>query len=72
VDDDIEQLEKLIKIHAEKAGKPAQTWKELVDAGVLRGVPVDPAGFPYQLATDGRVFLSRASPITTSTLGKQK
>ncbi len=72
VDDDIEQLEKLIQIHARKTGTPPQTWKDLIDAGALRGVPVDPAGFPYQLAPDGRVFLGRASPITTSTLGKQK
>ncbi len=71
-DEEIEFLERLIQLHAQKTGKPAPTWKELIDAGVLRGVPVDPAGFPYQLAPDGRVFLSRASPITTSTLGKQE
>ena len=72
VDEEIELLEKLIKAHALKTGKPAQTWQELIEAGVLRGVPVDPAGFPYQLAPDGRVLLSRQSPITTSTLGRQQ
>ena len=72
VDDDIEFLEKLVKAYAQKTGKPAQNWRELITAGVLRGVPVDPAGFPYQLMPDGRVLLSRASPITTSTLGRQK
>lgn len=72
VDEEIEFLERLIQLHAQKTGKPALTWKELIDAGVVRGVPVDPAGYPYQLSADGRVFLSRASPITTSELGKQK
>ncbi len=72
VDDDIEFLEKLLKAYAQKTGAPAQNWRELITAGVLRGVPVDPAGFPYQLAPDGRVLLSRQSPITTSTLGRQQ
>lgn len=72
VDEEIEFLERLIQLHAQKTGKPALTWKELIDAGVVRGVPVDPAGYPYQLSADGRVFLSRASPITTSELGKRK
>ncbi len=69
VDDDIEFLEKLVKAYAQKTGKPVQTWNELIAAGVLRGVPLDPAGFPYQLMPDGRVLLSPQSPITTSTLG---
>ncbi len=72
VDEEIEFIERLIQLHTQKTGKPAQTWKELIEAGVLRGVPVDPAGFAYQLSPDGHVLLNRASPITTSTLGKQK
>ena len=72
VDDEIEFLEKVLKGYAQKTGRPAQTWQELMAAGVLRRVPADPAGFPYRLSPDGRVLLSPQSPIKTSTLGREK
>jgi tetratricopeptide (TPR) repeat protein len=38
-------------------------WSDVVRAGVLRGVPVDPAGAPLGLDSDGRVHLAMTSPL---------
>lgn len=40
------------------------TWQRLVQAGVLPGIPVDPAGIPYELDAAGqRVEVSTESPL---------
>jgi hypothetical protein len=41
---------------------PARS-QDLVTAGLLQGVPVDPAGFPYVFGPDGKSRLDRASPV---------
>ena len=41
---------------------------QLVQEGLLRGVPVDPLGFPYELGDDGKAHLNAKSPL----LEKQK
>ena len=39
------------------------TGQSLIRAGVLPGVPLDPAGRPYEIDADGTVRLSRTSPL---------
>ena len=42
----------------------AESWQALVSAGVLRGVPLDPAGAPYRYdAARGAVELDTRSPL---------
>jgi len=36
---------------------------ELVQAGLLRGEPVDPLGYPYELSPEGKAQLSQESPL---------
>jgi tetratricopeptide (TPR) repeat protein len=43
-------------------GRPAD-WTELVRDGLLRGVPVDAAGYPLVLTPDGAIGVSRESPM---------
>jgi len=43
-------------------GTASTGWDALIGAKVLRGVPLDPSGTPYELET-GRVRLSRRSPL---------
>lgn len=39
--------------------------RDLVSAGLLPAVPVDPAGYPYVFTPDGSVRLNPSSPITS-------
>lgn len=71
VDEDIEILEGLLQRYRKQADRPAASFRELVAAGLLRGLPRDPAGYPYQLTPEGRVLLHADSPIHTSTRGRE-
>jgi hypothetical protein len=44
---------------------------ELVQAGLLREVPRDPAGYPYVLGADGKVDLNSESPMREKEAEKQ-
>jgi tetratricopeptide (TPR) repeat protein len=61
--DEIDALQRAVDDYTRRAGQPPFDWGVLIRAGVLRGVPVEPAGTPYELGPDGRVRLSRASPL---------
>ena len=55
VDEDVTTLEKLIFIYRERTGHLPSSFSDLQTAGMLRAMPVDPLGHPYNLAPDGRV-----------------
>ena len=57
VDEDVMQLEKIIAVYAQRAGRLPAHFQELAAAGYLYRTPVDPDGTPYQLTGDGRVEL---------------
>lgn len=62
-EEDMAQLEKLVaRYERERRTRPASV-RDLIAAGYLGGVPVDPQGFPYQLRADGRVALDPRSPL---------
>ena len=47
-----------------RTGRMPQSWQELIPAGVLRAVPLDPAGVPFELdPVDESVHLARSSPL---------
>jgi hypothetical protein len=48
---------------ARAAGVTATTWPELIRAGAVRGVPVDPSQTPLDIDASGRVRLSPQSPL---------
>jgi tetratricopeptide (TPR) repeat protein len=48
---------------ARAAGLQAGSWQELIRAGGVRGIPVDPTRTPLELGPDGVVRLSRQSPL---------
>lgn len=62
-DDDKEQLDLLLAEYTKKYGHSAQNLQELVDAGLLPGIPVDPERFPYVVGKLGRAELNPNSPI---------
>ena len=64
--DDMDALAVLIRRYAGARGHPPATWNELVAAGWIAGVPVDPSGTPYLLKPDapGGVALSEHSSLS--------
>jgi tetratricopeptide (TPR) repeat protein len=58
----IEQLQRAVDAFAARTGAPVTSWRMLVEAGVVRGIPLDPAGAPYDLVSS-HVELSAQSPL---------
>lgn len=61
--DVIDRLEALIRRFSEQAGRTPSTWNDLIAAGWLQGVPLDPAGTPFVLLRDGKVTVSQRSRL---------
>jgi len=57
---------------ARAAGAPTSSWADLIRAGALRGVPVDPTRTPFELDPSGTVRLSRQSPLFPLPLEPQR
>jgi tetratricopeptide (TPR) repeat protein len=57
VDENITELEKIIAQYRQRTGAAPSGFNVLIDAGILRRVPVDPTGKPYKLSEDGRIEL---------------
>jgi tetratricopeptide (TPR) repeat protein len=71
-DMEMDELERLTRAYYAQTGKYPEQWSDMVRAGLLRGMPVDPEGTPYRLRLDGTVrvenpkrfpFLERHAPI---------
>lgn len=62
-DDDREQLNLLIEEFAKKMGRHAASVRDLIEAGMLRGQPADPDGFPYVIGKSGKTEFSPNSPL---------
>jgi hypothetical protein len=59
--DMIDQLQRALDGYTRRTGIRAD-WTTLVASGVLRSIPVDPTGAPFDLL-NGRVGLSKSSPL---------
>ncbi len=57
VDEDVAALENIVAQYREKTGHLPSGFSDLIDAGVIRGIPLDPLGDPYKLTRDGHVEL---------------
>ena len=55
VDEDVTLLEQVNSRYRAATGRFAHNFVELASAGLMRGTPLDPLGYPYQLTPDGRV-----------------
>ena len=61
--DQIDQLQRIVDRYAKQAGQPPADWLSLVRAGLIRGIPLDPARTRYEIAAEGRVHMAAASPL---------
>jgi hypothetical protein len=63
VREDCKQLDALADEYAKRYGtRPART-REMVQAGLLDAIPVDPLGFAYVFGEDGKAELNLDSPL---------
>ena len=63
VREDCAQLDALANEYAKRNGRRPARTAELVQAGLLRGLPADPAGFAYVFGEDGKAELNLDSPL---------
>jgi tetratricopeptide (TPR) repeat protein len=61
--EDCKQLDMLGDEYAKRFGKRPTKMSELVQAGLLKGLPGDPLGFAYVLSDDGKAELNLDSPL---------
>jgi tetratricopeptide (TPR) repeat protein len=62
--DAIAELERRTAAYEQRYGDPPPTWEHMVRAGLLRDVPLDPAGHPFVLNPWwGDVTVSEESPM---------
>ncbi len=62
--DALDRLQPAVRLAVQQGLQRPYSWDALVRAGVLRGVPVDPAGHPFELGPwTGDVSLAFESPL---------
>jgi tetratricopeptide (TPR) repeat protein len=57
------QLDQLAQEYHTRFGHYPQSTRELVEAGMIKGVPVDPDGFPYAFGPDGESQVDAKSTV---------
>ena len=71
VEEDVTNLENAVTAYRSKTGRLPESFSDLQKEGLLREIPVDPFGHPYNLMNDGRVevrspddfpFLTKGAP----------
>src|SRR5262245_50211341 len=58
----IDVVQRAVDAAAPRTGK-LTNWQDLIRAGVLRGVPIDPAGVPLRIDDEARVHIAVMSPL---------
>lgn len=69
---DTREIDRLADEFEKKAGQRATRMSELVQAGFLRGQPLDSAGYPYVLGEGGKAELNLNSPLLEEKLLNKK
>lgn len=62
-DDDRRHLDALLDEYAKKAGHRAANVRDLVQAGMLPGLPGDPEGYAYLIGESGKSEINPQSPL---------
>ncbi len=61
--EDETELDELAQEYKNRFGRFPDSTKAMLDAGMLRAIPVDPAGYPYVFGPDGKSSLVPISPV---------
>lgn len=65
-DSQCEELESIVDAYRNRTGRNPSSFIDLVRAGMLRGMPVDPTGAAYELDGQGHVFVSQPADFPYS------
>jgi tetratricopeptide (TPR) repeat protein len=63
VDDDVTALENLVQTYHDRTGHYPDTFVEMVSAGFIKSIPMDPLRHPYRLEAGGRVVVSNPDDL---------
>ncbi len=69
--DQLDSLRRVIRAYRDRQGVAPSGWSDLVRAGYLKGLPIDPLGTPYVLQ-NGEVMLSRRSRLNPLPIEPQR
>ncbi|MFZ0962167.1 MAG: hypothetical protein WAO35_14800 [Terriglobia bacterium] len=61
--EELKRLNGLLALYQQKEGRQARSMQDLIAAGYLRGIPLDPSGEPLVVGFDGRAALGPKSKI---------
>jgi hypothetical protein len=61
--DQLDQLRMVADRYQERTGRESFTWYDVIDEGLIPGVPVDPAGSAYVFSEQGLVTLNPRSAL---------
>lgn len=62
--DGIDIMERIVRQYRERSGAQPSSWSEMIRAGLLRGVPLDPTGVAFRLdGSTGAVTLDPSSSL---------
>jgi len=71
VQQDCKQIDQLSETYAQRYGRRPTKMLELVQAGMVRGLPVDPLGYEYVFGEGGKAELNLDSPLLEEQLTSQ-
>ena len=63
VDEDVTALQQLVGAYHDRAARFPRTFSEMVSAGVIRDIPLDPLRHPYRLEPGGVVVVSNPDDL---------
>jgi tetratricopeptide (TPR) repeat protein len=64
---DEQELDTAVGEYRQRFGRYPASFAEMRNSGMLRGIPVDPDGYPYVLGPDGKSALNPRSDVTIPT-----
>jgi len=69
---DLKEINRLADEYEKQTGRRATRLSELAQAGLIRGVPRDPEGYPYVLGEGGKAELNLNSPMLEQVLMEKR
>jgi len=69
---DLKEINRLADAFEQQAKRRPTRMNDLVQAGLLKGLPSDPAGYPYVLGEDGQAKLNPNSPLLDKQQSEKK
>ena len=61
------EIDQIAAEYQKRFGHPPVSMKELLDAGMIKSLPLDPDGYPYRLDADGKARLDSQSSVSIET-----